>query len=151
MTYRYVEKLHPFSLSPESLDWYLSRGWYRMGSNIFTTHFLCFQQQLYSAIWIRLDLAGFEFSKSQRKLLRKNAQLFTHRVGFRHITQEKELLYHQYATNFNGRLSPTLRDSLEDYDETPVFNTYETTIRDLQTNALVGASYFDLGSHSAAS
>ncbi|MEL6357813.1 MAG: arginine-tRNA-protein transferase, partial [Bacteroidota bacterium] len=92
-----------------------------------------------------------EFSKSQRKLLRKNAQLFTHRVGFRHITQEKELLYHQYATNFNGRLSPTLRDSLEDYDETPVFNTYETTIRDLQTNALVGASYFDLGSHSAAS
>lgn len=151
MAYRYVEKLHPFTLSPESLDWYLSKGWYRMGGNIFTTHFLCFQQRLYSAIWIRVDLTDFSFSKSQRKLLRKNAARFNTRVAYRRFTQEKEILYSRYAANFNGRLSPSLRDSLEDYDEQSVFTTFETCIRDKQTNELVAASYFDLGKHSVAS
>lgn len=151
MAYRYVEKLHPFSLSPESLDWYLSKGWYRMGSNIFTTHFLCFQQQLFSAIWIRVDLEDFSFSKSQRKLLSRNGKKFRNRIAFRHFSQEKEILYSRYAAGFNGRLSPSLRDSLEDYDQHTVFNTYEVAIRDIETNELVGASYFDLGDKAAAS
>ncbi|MEL6803446.1 MAG: arginine-tRNA-protein transferase, partial [Bacteroidota bacterium] len=130
MAYRYVDKVYPFNLSPEALDWYLARGWYRMGANIFTTHYLCFQQQLYSAIWIRLDLRKFAFSKSQRKLMRKNAKQFNHKMGARKFTLEKELLYNRYAKNFNGRLSPSLRDNLEDYDEESIFNTYEVSIRD---------------------
>lgn len=151
MAYRYVEKVHPFTLSPASLDWYLSKGWYRMGSNIFTTHFLCFKHQLYSAIWIRVDLQDFAFSKSQRKLLRKNEKLFNLSIGYRKFTQEKEILYSRYANNFDGRLSPSLRDSLEDYDDECVFNTYEINIRSKETNELVGASYFDLGEKAASS
>lgn len=151
MAYRYVEKVHPFTLSPASLDWYLSKGWYRMGSNIFTTHFLCFQHQLYSAIWLRVDLSNFAFTKSQRKLMRRNEKLFDLSVGYRKFTQEKEILYNRYANHFDGRLSPSLRDSLEDFDEDCVFNTYEINIRDKQTNELVGASYFDLGQTSTAS
>ncbi|MEM6397466.1 MAG: arginine-tRNA-protein transferase [Bacteroidota bacterium] len=164
MAYRYVDKVYPFNLSPEALDWYLARGWYRMGANIFTTHYLCFQQQLYSAIWIRLDLrkseqreslpkeeSNFQFSKSQRRLLRKNAKLFTYTVGRRKFTLEKELLYNRYAQQFNGRLSPSLRDNLEDYDDESIFRTYEVCIREKETNRLVAASYFDLGRKSAAS
>ncbi len=122
-----------------------------MGSNIFTTHFLCFQNQLYSAIWIRLNLQDFHFTKSQRKLLAKNAKIFQHRAAYRHLTQEKEILYHRYASHFNGRLSPSLRDSLEDYDEGLVFNTHEITVRKRDTNELVAASYLDLGQKTAAS
>ncbi|MEM9836632.1 MAG: arginine-tRNA-protein transferase [Bacteroidota bacterium] len=151
MGYRYVEKVHPFTLSPKSLDWYLSKGWYRMGSNIFTTHFLCFQQQLYSAIWIRIDLADFSFSKSQRKLMARNAKKFTATTAFRRFTQEKEILYSRYSSNFNGRLSPSLRDSLEDYDEFGVFTTFETNIREITSKELVAASYFDIGEQAAAS
>lgn len=151
MAYRYVEKSHPFILSPESLDRYLARGWYRMGSNIFTTHFLCFQQQLFSAIWLRLDLKDYQFSKRQRKLMRRNAAKFTHKVNFRHFTQEKEILYSRYAADFNGRLSNSLRDNLEDYDQECIYTTYEVNIRDQKTNELVAASYFDLGNTSVAS
>ena len=151
MAYRYVDKVYPFNLSPASLDWYLARGWYRMGSNIFTTHFLCFQQQMYSAIWIRLDLREYQFSKSQRKLMRRNAQRFTSEIGRRKFTLEKEMLYANYARQFDGRLSPSLRDNLEEYDENGVFNTYEVVIRERETNQLVAASYFDLGKESAAS
>lgn len=151
MLHSYAEKNTPFSLSPESLDWHLERGWYRMGSTIFTTHFLFFNYQPYSALWIRVPLTDFSFSKSQRKLLRKNAKLFDIAIGPRTIDDEREELYQRYASDFDGRLSPTISDSLEDYDGQSVFNTYEVTVRDRVSQQLVACSYFDLGDSSAAS
>jgi len=152
MLFSYVDKNDPFVLSPESLDWYLSRGWYRMGGHIFTTHFLFFQDRPFSAIWIRQGLNTHKFSKSQRKLMRKNAKLFDLAIGPRVIDEEREELYTRYSANFNGRLSPTISDSLEDYENhNGIFNTWETTIRDKVSGKLVGVSYFDLGDTSAAS
>jgi arginine-tRNA-protein transferase len=152
MLFPYVDKNTPFVLSPESLDWYLSKGWYRMGGHIFTTHFLFFQEQPFSAIWIRQDLKTHQFSKSQRKLMRKNAKLFDVASGPRIIDVEREKLYARYAANFDGHLSPTISDSLEDYKvNTGIFNTWETTIRDKISGKLVAVSYFDLGGTSTAS
>ncbi|MGB3798293.1 MAG: arginine-tRNA-protein transferase, partial [Lewinella sp.] len=85
MLFSYADKNTPFTLSPESLDWHLGTGWYRLGSTSFTTHFLFFKNRPYSAIWIRVDLQGFSFSKSQRKLMRKNAKLFDVRIAPRTI------------------------------------------------------------------
>lgn len=152
MLFPYVDKNAPFVLSPESLDWYLSRGWYRMGGHIFTTHFLFFQERPFSAIWIRQHLKTHKFSKSQRKLMRKNAKLFDLATGPRVIDAEREELYTRYSANFDGRLSPTISDSLEDYENhNGIFNTWETTIREKVSGKLVGVSYFDLGDSSAAS
>ena len=151
MLFSYADKSTPFTLSPESLDWHLGNGWYRMGSTIFTTHFLFFKNRPYSALWIRIDLQGFGFSKSQRKLLRKNAKLFDVSVAPRRIDAQREALYRKYANDFDGRLSPTIADSLEDYDNEIVFNTWETTVREKVSKQLVACSYFDLGSESAAS
>ncbi|MFK7932945.1 MAG: arginyl-tRNA--protein arginylyltransferase, partial [Saprospiraceae bacterium] len=72
-----TEREYPVFIVPEELDDYLSHGWYRMGQAIFTCHFLWFGEKLYSAIWLRLPLLTFQFSKGQRKLLRRNAQRFT--------------------------------------------------------------------------
>ena len=152
MPFTYVDKNAPFVLSPESLDWYLSRGWYRMGGHIFTTHFLFFQNRPFSAIWIRQHLETHSFSRSQRKLMRKNAKLFDVAYGPRKIDAEREELFTRYSANFDGRLSPTISDSLEDYGEEPgLFNTWEVTIRDKVSGKLVGVSYFDLGAGAAAS
>ena len=152
MLFPYADKNTPFILSPESLDWYLGKGWYRMGANIFTTHFLFFQSKAFSAIWIRIDLQGFNFSKSQRKLMRRNAKLFKLATGPRIIDKERNELYHRYAAEFDGRLSPTISDNLEDYEGSEsIFNTWETTVRDKVSGKLVGVSYFDLGDEAAAS
>lgn len=151
MLFNYAEKNTPFTLSPESLDWHLARGWYRMGSNIFTTHFLFFRDRPFSAVWVRLDLQDFSFSKHQRKLLRKNAKVFKTSVGPRLIDTEREELFDRYAQAFDGRLSPSIADSLEDYDDQLVFNTWETTIRERTSDTLVACSYFDLGEDSCAS
>lgn len=151
MAITYAQKFTPLTLPPVALDDYLARGWYRMGGSIFTTHFLFFQGKPYSAIWIRLDLDDFKFSKSQRKLLRKNGTIFNVAFAPRTIDEEREEVYQEYAEHFDGRLSPSIADSLEDYEIDSVFNTYETTVRTRQTDKLVAASYYDVGEESAAS
>ena len=151
MSFLYAEKNTPFVLSPASLDDHLARGWYRMGGSIFTTHFLFFNGRPYSAVWIRQPLANYRFSKSQRKLMRRNASLFEIAWGPRVIDLEREELYQRYAADFDGRLSATITESLEDFGENSIYNTYEVTVREKVSGKLVALSYFDLGDTSAAS
>ena len=151
MSFSYAQKATPFVLSPRSLDEHLAQGWYRMGASIFTTHFLFFNQRPYSAIWIRQALGTYRFSKRQRKLLRRNARYFEVTYGLSDIDAEKEALYERYSEDFDGRLSPSIADSLEEYGSDSIFNTREIVIREKQTGKLVALSYFDLGDSSAAS
>ncbi len=145
----FAEKHYPESLNPEELDAYLSKGWYRMGQSIFTTHFLCFDQQFYSAIWVRQDLEGFGFGKRPRKLMRNNDRLFRHEIHQGKIDQVKERLYQRYRRSFPGILAPTLKDSLLDGEEINIYNTFEVCIYD--GDQLVAFSFFDLGADSSAS
>jgi arginine-tRNA-protein transferase len=145
----FAEKHYPELLLPEELDAYLARGWYRMGQSIFTTHYLCFGEQFFSAIWIRLELGGHAFSKSQRKLMRRNGQRFRVHYQPAEINREKELLYQRYRRQFRGTLAPNLQESLLDGEEFNIYQTLECQI--LDGDQLVGLSFFDLGRDSAAS
>ncbi|RMF03644.1 MAG: arginine-tRNA-protein transferase [Bacteroidetes bacterium] len=146
----FAEKHYPDYLPPEELDRYLERGWYRMGQTIFTTHFLCFKQQLYSAIWVRLHLPSHSFRKSQRKLMRRNGTRF--RIVFQDestITAEKEALFRRYRKTFKGFLGNSLAESLYDAEENNIYDTREVQI--YNANRLIGLSFFDVGKNSAAS
>ena len=73
-----------------------------MGQTIFTTHFLCFGKQFYSAIWIRLELENYIFRKRVclRKLIRQNSDQFRVSVNKGIINNEKEQLYQKYRRKF---------------------------------------------------
>ncbi|MBV6655332.1 MAG: hypothetical protein KI786_16305 [Mameliella sp.] len=145
----FAEKHYPEILLPEELDTYLSRGWYRMGQTVFTTHFLCFGRSYYSAIWVRLPLVNYQFTKSLRKIYRRVNQHFESEVGLASITPEKERLYRRYKASFSGMLAPTLRDALMDGEDFNIFSTYEVRLYD--KDKLIALSYFDLGNQSSAS
>lgn len=145
----FAEKHYPETLLPEDLDSYLARGWYRMGQSIFTTHFLCFGDQFFSAIWIRLPLQDYNYTRSLRKRLRKNTARFTYTFRRSEITTEKENLYQRYKHHFPGVLASTLKESLLDGEEFNVYNTYEVNVFD--EKKLVAVSFFDIGHDSAAS
>lgn len=145
----FAEKHYPETMLPEELDAYLAKGWYRMGQTIFTTHYLCFGRTFYSAIWVRLALEGHSFSKSLRRIIRRNQERFRTELRPASITPEKEKLYSKYRAYFSGMLAPTLRDSLLDGDEFNIYNTFEVAVYD--GHRLAGLSYFDLGAESAAS
>ncbi len=142
-------KHYPRDLSGEELDLYLSRGWYRMGQTIFTTHFLCFENTFYSALWIRLDLEAYQFRKSLRKILRKNDAQYRWTYGKARIDEKREALYQLYKANFDGLLAPSLLDSLQDGEHYNIYDTYEFCVYD--KNQLIAISYFDLGEESIAS
>ncbi len=145
----FTDKYYPDRIAAESLDTYLEKGWYRMGQSIFTTHFLSFDRRFYSAIWIRLALNNYVFSKRLRKLCRRNEELFRCEYGPMRLDEEKEALYQRYRNTFPGVLSYSLKEALLDEEESNVYSTWE--VRLYQEEQLVAFSFFDIGQHSAAS
>lgn len=145
----FTEKQFPSSISGEELDTYLANAWYRMGQAIFTCHFLFFEDNLFSPLWTRLPLKGYQFRKSLRKIISRNQQKF--RTIFRPavLDDEKENLFQKYRSKFNGRLSPTLKDNLLDNREYNIYATYEVAV--YEKDRLVAFSFFDLGRNSLAS
>lgn len=122
-----------------------------MGQGVFTCKFLIFESRLYSAIWIRLFLPGFQFSKSQRKLFRKLEKQFTWEFAPLSINREKEALYQRYERQFSGRIAPSLASSLHDDGIHNIFNSWEVCIREQDSGKLVAYSVFDLGHDSLTS
>lgn len=146
---RFAEKHHPETLPSRLLDLYLERGWYRMGQAIFTTHFLSFEDSILSAIWTRLDLQGYTFRKSLRKLMRRNSQLFTHHIRPAMVDEKREWLFYKYRESFPAELAPSIEDYLFEGHASSVFDTWEVAI--YQNDKLVAISYFDKGHKGAES
>lgn len=145
----FTKKLYPEQISGSELDQYLHNAWYRMGQSIFTCHFLCFGERLYSALWLQLDLEQHQMRKHQRKLLRKNERFRTLIRPVR-IDQQKEDLYQKYRWYaFNGNLSVSLRDSLLDGKYSNIYDTMECCVYDGEK--LIATSFFDLGENSITS
>lgn len=145
----FASQRYPQELDPEHLDAYLAGGWYRMGQSIFTTHFLCFGTDFYSAIWIRLPLHGYRFGKRLAKLMRGNHGRFRCVFGPAKIDAEREALYQRYREDFPAPISPSIQSALMDHESYNIFHTWELAVYD--GNHMVALSYFDLGHTSIAS
>lgn len=138
---------YPESLSPEELDDYLAEGWFRNGQRIFTTNFLNFENKLYSAIWLRVDLKTLELDKGLAKLKKMNAT-FEIRIQKASITAEKEALFQKYKTSVAFSAAQSLQTLLYGDSTADIFPTYEILLFDKEKIIAVG--YFDLGFKSAA-
>lgn len=136
----------PESLHAEALDHHLSQGWFRMGQSVFTTNFLSFKDQLYSAVWLRVNLHKFTNDRTLQELLKRNRQFKTE-IKPSHLTSQHEQLYSQYKKGVSFDASPTLSQLLFRNASHSIFNTYEVNIYD--EDKLIASGFFDLGKHSA--
>lgn len=137
----------PEVLTPEELDAYLEIGWFRMGQSIFTTNFLNFKNNFYSAIWLRVDLLKFAGDTTQQKLAKRNSR-FVNIIQDADLNVEKENLYSRYKQNISFETSASLSHLLFGKSNRSVFNTKEICIYD--GGRLIAVGYFDLGDVSAA-
>ncbi len=140
---------HPHKISKKELDRYLSQGWFRMGQSIFTCYFLHVRGDIYSTVWIRLELTQHQFSKSQRKVIRKVENNFNIKISKAVFDIEKELLYKKYKKRFEEPVAASIKASLMDGLDFNIYDTYEVTIYD--GDQLIGVSFFDIGENSIAS
>ena len=139
----FTEKEQPTSLSGIELDRYLSNGWYRMGQTIFTCHFLFFEDNLHSPVWIRLPLKGYQFRKSLRKIKRNIESQFRVEIRPGEIDPFKEELYQRYRQNFSGNIAPTLLESLQDNRSVNIYTS--NCIEVYHSKKLIAFSFFDVG------
>jgi arginyl-tRNA--protein-N-Asp/Glu arginylyltransferase len=139
----HVRVVRPDRLSPDELDDYLERGWFRIGQALMTCRVVQFEGGLRPAIWTRLPLESTSFGRSNRKLLARNARLFKIEVAPVTIDDEREELYQLYREIARGERSATLDEFLYGDADESVFDTREVSVRD--GNRLVAFSWFDQG------
>ncbi len=146
----YTQVHRPRHLAPAALDGLLARGWYRMGTALFTCRFVTLEDGvLRSAIWTRQELADFEFRSSHRKLLAKARKRFRVTVGPAVLDEAREVLYQRYLTTARGDRSEDLYSFLGDEDHDGPFDTREVALYD--EHGLAAFSWFDLGERAAMS
>ena len=95
---------YPEILRPEELDRYLAMGWFRMRQSVFTCDILLKEYSVHNTVWIRTPLEGYNFSKSLRKLMRRNNRRFSSTLTPFFISQEMEELYQRYRDGFKELL-----------------------------------------------
>ena len=143
----FAQARYPESLSPVELDQFLERGWFRMGQSIFTTNFLNFKNQFYSAIWLRVDLSQFEGDNRLQKLLKTNSG-FSVTIQQATLDHEKEDLYARYKASISFQASPSLDHLLFSRAVSNIYNTFEINVR--HNTQLIACGFFDVGRKSAA-
>src|SRR6186713_209141 len=133
----------PDHLSPEALDHFLERGWFRMGQTIFTTNFIHFKDNYYSTLWLRIVLSDLKDETTEAKLFKRNAAFRTE-VGPIRLTPEKEELYARYKQPLPFQPSETLHTLLFGKGNlSSVYNTYEVAVYD--DTQLIAFGFFDIG------
>jgi leucyl-tRNA---protein transferase len=137
------EEFRADSVSPGQLDVLLADGWRHFGTHFFRYNLGFYELQIRRVIPLRIRLAEFSFSKSQRRVLRKNKGLviITNRVV---IDREAEELFHRHKRRFKGDVPNAISDFLG--TGSPPVDTLE--MRVLEGEHLQAVSYFDVSGSS---
>jgi leucyl-tRNA---protein transferase len=118
----------------------LAQGWDRVGTEFFRVRFMnpggLFFLPMYERMPLRYALANFEFSKSQRKIARINADLRVVYAPAR-ITPEKEDLFNRWSWNrFNQQ--QTIKTWIGTENPVPM-----REVRVYKGKKLIACSFFD--------
>lgn len=129
------------------LDFWLSRGYFRMQQSMFTCQFVGFDNAIYAVQWLRIVMPDVWYGKKQLRLLRIN-EPFEVTVGPFRLTDEVEHLYRHYRASIDFDASESVEACLMGGALDTSFNTYSVEVRD--GNRLIAVGIFDQGTRSIA-
>jgi arginine-tRNA-protein transferase len=128
------------------LDYYLAKGWYRMGMYVFTTSVVQTEEAAFPVYWLRYAIPQIQLNKSNLALIKKNQQFS---VSYQPliITQELEDLHTAYYHSINFETSPDLQEFIFEPGR-EIFDSYVIEVR--EAGKLIAAGIFDRGKNSIA-
>jgi arginine-tRNA-protein transferase len=132
-------------ITPAQLDLLLSDGWRHFGIQFYRYSLGICKEEIRRVIPLRIRLANFEFSKSQRRVLRKNADLRTE-IRPIEITIETEDLFHRHKLRFEEGVPISIYEFLS--QEPSVMPCEAKEVAVYREENLVAVSYFDVGERS---
>jgi arginine-tRNA-protein transferase len=136
------EEFYTPRVSPQQLDALLADGWRHFGEHFFRYNIGIYENQLRLVLPLRIRLANFQISKSQRRVLKKNQDL---QIVFRpiEITAEKEDLFEHHKQRFNHAVPDSIYDFLSLEPADVPCEALEVCV--YEKNRLLAASFFDVG------
>jgi len=133
------EEFYAERITPSQLDSLLAAGWRHFGTHFFRYSLGIYEFDIRRVIPLRVRLALFSLSKSQRRVLRANADTS---VVIRpiEITEESIELFERHKQRFKSGVPDTIYDFL---GPAMPCDAFELDVR--LDNRLVAVSYFDVG------
>ncbi len=136
------EEFYALGVSPPQTDELLAEAWRHFGAHYFRYNFGFYECEIRRVLPLRVRLCDFTFSKSQRRILRKNKDLQTI-VRPIEITREKENLFERHKQRFTRDTPDSIYDFLD-------WNAANTPCEALEIcvyadKTLLAASFFDVG------
>ena len=133
-------------VTPRQLDVLLANGWRHFGTYFFRYNLGFLDFDIRRVIPLRTRLSQFSLSKSQRRVLRKNADLSV-AVGPIEIDDATEELFHRHKKRFDHNVPESIFDFIPPDDARSPCEARE--IRVYGKGELIAASYFDIGDRTA--
>ncbi len=136
------EEFYAEAVTPGQLDLLLADAWRHFGTHFFRYNLGIYQDEIRRVIPLRIRLADFQLSKSQRRNLRDNHGL---RVEIRpiSITPESDDLFHRHKQRFDHGVPMSIYDFLSREPATIPCEAREVAVYD--NDRLVAVSYYDIG------
>lgn len=136
------EEFNADSVLPEQMDSLWEMGWRHFGAHFFRYNVGFLQFDIRFVLPLRIRLADFSFSKSQRRVLRRNADLDVN-IAPANITDEDHHLFHRHKTRFDHSVPESLLNFISSEPDGCPCECRE--VRVFCGGELVAVSYFDVG------
>jgi arginine-tRNA-protein transferase len=137
------EEFHADAITPAQLDTLLADGWRHFGTNFFRYSVAVFELDIRRVIPLRIRLSEFSTSRSQRRVLRNNADVRS-TIEPIEITDESIVLFERHKRRFKSGIPNSLYDFLSTRPSAVPCEALQVTVR--LDKRLLAASYFDVGS-----
>ena len=141
--FRYInEEFYGEKLHPAQLDAVWAQGWRHFGTHFFRYNLGFYQADIRRVIPLRIRLADFTLSKSQRRVLRKNYDLQTI-IRPIEITTEAKNLFDRHKRRFKEGVPDSVFDFLSRDAANIPGEAKEVCVYEGET--LLAASFFAVG------
>src|SRR5688500_14601275 len=136
------EDFNAEAVLPEQMDSLWAMGWRHFGTHFFRYNVGFLHLDIQFVLPLRLRLSELSFSKSQRRVLRRNEDLYVE-IGPAKITEADHSMFLRHTTRFNHSIPESLFNFIAPEPSAGPCETKE--IRVFRRDALVAVSYFDVG------
>ena len=136
------EEFYAEQVSPGGIDALWADGWRHFGTHFFRYNLGVHDFDVRIVIPLRIRLNNFNFSKSQRRVLRRNKDL-SFEIRSISVTSEAEGLFDRHKRRFRSGIPNSIYDFLAGGTDTMPVESRELAVFD--SGSLVAVSYFDIG------
>jgi leucyl-tRNA---protein transferase len=134
-------------MPPEDYDYFLEHGWRHYAGHFCRYNFGDHDGRVYRVLPLRVKLDEFALSKSQRRIMRRNADVES-TIGYRHIDDTINELFDAHKRRFTFRAPESIYEHVSWQGIVPTY-TWQLTMR--VGGVVKAASFFDCGDRSVSS